>query len=487
MSRLRIENISKRFPGVNALTDVSFTVEPGEVHALCGENGAGKTTLMSILSGNLRADSGIIRLDNKEIMLKSPRDAFSHGIAIVHQHLSLVESLNVAENIFANDHPVNAIGVIRRAELYLRAERLLEWLDIPLKPRTPVSRLSPAEKQLTEIAKALARKPRILILDEPTAALTDRETSKLFRLITRQRQEGVSIIYISHRLHEIEAIADSVSVLKDGRFQGTFRRDEVTRAGLIRAMVGRELSAVNRGNTTSTEVALKIENLSAPGLKNVSFKLLKGEILGLAGLAGAGRTEIAKAIFGFNRSKGSVTLNGKRVSIRNPADALRLRLAYVPEERKSSGLFEGMSVLDNMLSAKLEVLPDHLYRKNLLLGEAGRIRDALRIATPNMNQKVLYLSGGNQQKVVLARWLLTEPEILIVDEPTHGVDVGAKNEIYGILSDLAARGKSIVMISSELPELLALCHRILVVKTGTIVGELSGEEATEEKIMQLAT
>ncbi|MEX1241660.1 MAG: sugar ABC transporter ATP-binding protein, partial [Cyclobacteriaceae bacterium] len=487
MSRLTINDISKSFPGVKALQHISFDVSDGEVHALCGENGAGKSTLMNILSGNLQPDQGSITLNNEKIILLNPQQAFAHGISIVYQHLSLAENLSVAENVFANQHPTNRFGVIQYGELFRRTKELLQRLHIELKPQTPLLNLSAAEKQMVEIAKALSRYPQLLILDEPTASLTEKETTTLFRIIRELKQQGVSIIYISHRLQEIEQIADRVSILKDGSYHGTFLRGEISREELIRRMVGRTLLKGKRTPRSLKEVLLESKELSGKGFRKISFELRKGEILGLAGLIGAGSTEIAKAIFGIESKTGDVLIHSKRTIINQPADALRKGIAYLPEERKRLALFPDMSITDNIVSAKLELSRNMIYNDNECANLARQFIKVLRITSTSEEQKTSFLSGGNQQKVVLARWLATNPEILIVDEPTHGIDVGSREVIYNILKNIALEGKGVIVISSELPELLALCHRILILKAGSLVGELSSEDASEEKITALAT
>lgn len=488
MTRLAIEHITKSFPGVKALRDVSFTIEQGEVHALCGENGAGKSTLMNILSGNLKPEKGQITLNGKRVVFENPLQAFSSGVAIVYQHLSLIHGLTIAENIFANQHPTNRWGLINYDELHRRTETLLTQLDIALKPETRVSLLSASEKQLVEIAKALAKRPQILILDEPTASLNEKESRNLYQIIQRLKNDGVSIIYISHRLAEVELLADRISVLKDGVHQGTYRRNDLTREDLIKKMVGRDLIDTEKVHSTTSDIILNVENLSGRGLHQISFALHKGEILGLAGLAGAGRSAIARAVFGIQQKKGTVHVNGSPVSISNPREAIQNGIAFLPEDRKNLGLFEGLSIKDNIVTAFLERRGTSLlYDDGLARQDAEQFCTTLHIATPDINQRVRNLSGGNQQKVMLARWLLTQPEILIVDEPTHGIDVGARQEIYEILNSLAEAGKGIILISSELPELLALCNRVLVIKAGTIAGELKGEQVTEEEIIKLAT
>lgn len=487
--RVQLDNISKSFPGVKALDRVSFSVMPGEVHAVCGENGAGKSTLMNILAGNVSPDEGNIIVNGKHVSFARPQQAFDAGIAIVHQHLSLCENLSIAENIFVNRAPSTRFGFIRYDSLFHQAEDLLRALNTSLDPRQRVAHLSAAQKQMVEIAKALSLKPQILILDEPTASLTATETATLFSIIRRFRRDGFSVLYISHRLPEIFEVADTITVLKDGKHQGTLPARQIDHNELIRLMVGRDLQERKKSVVNTGEVVLEVSNLSNRRLRNITFNVRRGEIVGLAGLVGAGRTEIARAIFGADKlATGAVRVAGKDIDLSHPARAMDAGIAYVPEDRKALGLFPQMSVRDNIASTMLGGT-----RRSLVFDSAAAKRhaeikkDQLRIVTPSLEKKVLELSGGNQQKVVLSRWLITSPDVLIVDEPTHGIDIGAKYEIYDLLERLKAEGKAVLMISSELPELLNMCDRILVVRDGRIAGELSREQATEENIMALAT
>lgn len=490
MAHLSIKNICKSFPGVKALDGVELNVLPGEIHALCGENGAGKSTLMNILAGNLQPDAGIIKINDELVNIDIPQTAFNLGVSIVYQHLSLVDNLNVAENIFANQQPTNKFGIIRFNELYQQTTLLLQQLNLSeINPRMLVSKLSPAQKQLVEIAKALAKKPAIFILDEPTASLTEKETNALFSILQKLKNQGVAIIYISHRLEEIFLLADRISILKDGKYQGTFLQKDITKDGLIKRMVGRELVTAKRASHLQTEVLLSVKNLCAKRFNDISFQLHRGEILGLAGLVGAGRTEIVRAIFGADDFvSGEVILKNEKLHISHPFQSISKGMAFVPEERKSLGLFADMSIQDNIISGKLSnALVGRWYNHNRVKQLALTSKDKLNIVTPGVQQKVNNLSGGNQQKVVLAKWLLTNPDVLIIDEPTVGIDVGAKFEIYEILKSLAEAGKGIIIVSSDLPELLGICDRILVIKKGLLVGELLHADATEEKIMALAS
>ena len=482
---LTISHITKWFPGVRALNDISFTVEPGEVHALCGENGAGKSTLMNILAGNLQPDAGELHWNGQLIRMASPQQARAFGIGIVYQERSLVDTLSVAENIFPGQHPRNRWGLIDYPALYAQTRQLLDRLHLTLSPQTSVGRLSPGQKQLVEIAKALATNPRLLILDEPTAALTERETSTLFGIVSDLQRQGVAIIYISHRMAEIGRIADRVTVLKDGQYQGTFEAKTTPVNQIIRLMVGRELQRIGYESFATDTVALEVRNLSGTRFRNVSFQLHKGEILGLAGLVGAGRTEVAQALFGQEPTTGGQLLrNGLVIRPKRPAEAVGHGIAYVPEERKSAGIFADMSVAENIVVAEQT---GRWFNAGTSHQTAGRFVEHLGIRTPSVRQTVGNLSGGNQQKVVLARWLNLKPDVLIVDEPTQGVDVGAKADIYAILRRLAANGTAILFISSELPELLSVADRVAVMHNGTLKTILSRAEATEETILQHAS
>lgn len=485
---LELENISKTFPGVRALDGVSIRVQPGEIHALCGENGAGKSTLLNILTGNLQPSAGVLKVNGQVVQLDGPTHATALGIAIVYQQLSVVDSLSVAENIFANRQPRNRFGLIDYGALNQKARTLLEQLKlIDLPPDRRVADLSPGQKQMVEIAKALSQHPAILLLDEPTASLTERETQTLFALLRQLREQGKAIVYISHRLTEIFALADVVSVLKDGRHQATLPIKDLSPDRLIRLMVGRDLSQAERESSLTEEVLLTVTGLSGERFREVSFQLHRGEILGLAGLVGAGRTEIARAIFGIDtRNAGSVELKGAKVNLRHPADAVKLGIGYLPEERKTLGLFAEQSMAQNIVAVKPPA-NGPWFDTQRVATIAEQYRQQLAIRTPSVQQQIDTLSGGNQQKTLLARWLLTDPDVLIVDEPTHGIDVGSKAEIYALLRQLARQGKGILLISSELPELLILSDRILVVRGGQVSATFDRAEATEERIINVAT
>jgi len=485
---LKLTNISKTFPGVKALSEVSFTLNEGEVHALCGENGAGKSTLMNILSGNLQPDKGgDILLNNKKITIQNFNYSRSLGIAIVYQERSLIDALSIAENIFANRSPKNRWGFINFEQLFTNTKAILNELDLDfLNPNTLVGELSPAEKQMVEIGKALSQNPKILILDEATASITEKETQTLFKIIKALKSKGVGIIYISHRLAEIFEITDTVTVLKDGKHQITQSVSDSSPEQLIKRMVGRDIVMLEGQSHTKEEIVLEVQNLSGGLFQDCSLQVKRGEIVALAGLVGAGRSEVARAIFGIDKkSNGAVKLNGNLLEIKHPADAIAQGIGYVPEDRKSQGLFMEMSVKDNILAGafgKSDAVSEQ-EKTNI----AQHYKAELRIQTPSLDQTIGLLSGGNQQKCILARWLHLNPKVLIVDEPTHGIDVGAKFEIYQLLRKLAEKGTAIILISSELPEVLILSDRILVMHLGEIKGELSKEEATEENILALAS
>lgn len=486
---LQLLHITKKFPGVTALQNVSLSIEEGEVHALCGENGAGKSTLMNILSGNQQPTAGEIFLDNKPVIIATNGQAQRLGIAIVHQEKSLSESLNIAENIYAGRQPVNKPGFINYTQLYDQTNILLQGLGLSyLSPKTLVKNISPAQQQMIEIAKALSLRPRILILDEPTASVTEKETAILYSIIRKLKKEKTAIIYISHRLQEIFTIADKVSILKDGKFQGTKNISATNTAELIRLMVGRDIQSLPARKSKQTEKALQLENLSGKGFDNISFSVNRGEIAGIAGLMGAGRTEIAKAIFGAEPvHSGIILIHGKAVKIRSTADAIQKGIGYIAEDRKTQGAFTEMNVAENIIAANLSAATlKKIFSYSLMHSIAETFKKRLNIATPDVRQLLKFLSGGNQQKVVIAKWLLADTDILIADEPTQGVDAGARFEIYNLLQQEAAKGKAILLISSELPELLLLCDTIYVIRNGRLAACFSKEEATEEKIMHAA-
>lgn len=489
---LEMRAIVKTYPGVRALDGVDFQVMPGEVHALVGENGAGKSTLMKILAGADSKDSGQVVVNGADVQIDTPQEAMRLGISIIYQEFNLVPYVNAAENIFLGREPTSAIpGVIDFGRMYADAQRVVDELGVPLDVRAPTNTLSVAQQQMVEIAKSTSRNSRIIAMDEPSATLTEHELENLFALIRKLKADGVSIIYISHRLDEVFQIADRVTVLRDGRLVGTKPVSQTDRDDIIRMMVGRELQdSIPKVTAQPGEVALSVRGLNRAGtLNDINFEVRRGEILGIAGLVGAGRTEVARAVFGADPvDSGDIWLDGRRVEVRSPRDAIRLGIGLVTEDRKALGLVLGMAVRENVSLANLGTLSRLgfvLRRKER--EAANRFVEELMIKTPSVEQAVGNLSGGNQQKVVLAKWMFTQSKVLIFDEPTRGIDVGAKTEIYQLMNNLAANGVAIVMISSELPEVLGMSDRILVMHEGSIVGELSREEATQERIMHLAT
>ncbi len=486
---LRCRGITKSFPGVQALAGVDLEVREGEVHALVGENGAGKSTLMHILAGVHQPEAGTIELRGRAVHIPDERHAQRLGIAIVFQERSLFDLLTVAENVFAGHPPLRRFGRIDRAKMLADTSALLRRIDLQVDPATPLGQLPVAQQQMVEIAKALSHESSLFILDEPTAALTAGETETLFHVIRQLREKGVGIIYISHRLAEIFRIADRVTVLKDGRLQGSRDVSATSAEELVSFMVGRELIAGATRTTSGTRGApvLEVKNLAGPKVKPATFSAWPGEILVFAGLAGAGRTELARLIFGADQAvSGEVHVNQRSVRIRSPKEGMAAGIGYLPEDRKELGLFPEMSIAENIAAARLECFGEWRLRTSRMEDTAAVYMKRLNIVAPGVHTPVGRLSGGNQQKVLLARWLVRNPSVLIVDEPTRGVDVHAKSEIYDLLRSLAADGKSILVISSDLPEVLALADRILVMRQGAIVAELNSESASEESIIRHA-
>ncbi|MGB2868890.1 MAG: sugar ABC transporter ATP-binding protein [Bacteroidota bacterium] len=487
---LEMHHISKRYSGVLALDNVAFSLEPGSVHCLLGENGAGKSTLIKILSGAIGKDSGEILLVGKPATIDSPSTAQRLGISTIYQDFKLVPELSVAENIMLGNEPTTLLQLIDYSAMNNRASALLRQLGEEIDPTEPVRKLSMARQQVVEIAKALSRNVRILILDEPTAPLTDRETDILFGIIRKLKTDGVGVIYISHRLEEVFKIGDRLSVLRDGKNVGTYRVDEVDRPMLIRLMVGRPLEdEFPHAELARSEEILRVEGLGSHSVHNVSFSLQKGEILGLAGLVGAGRTELARILFGADQAhQGTMLLEGKKILPRSPQKAIEAGIGLLTEDRNSQGLFLQMNVRENISAANLDSLcTGPFVRRKDEDAVAKRYINRLQVKTPDSETCVETLSGGNRQKVVLARWLFADSKVLIFDEPTVGIDVGVKYEIYELINDLAKNGVGVIVISSDMPELLGICTRIAVMCEGRITGFLTREEATQEKIMELAT
>jgi ribose transport system ATP-binding protein len=491
---LEMRGITKRFHGVSALQNVNLTIYPGEVHALMGENGAGKSTLMKILAGAYIADEGEIFIDGRPANITDPSAARRAGINLIYQELNVAPNLTVAENIFMGSE-LRRGQILDRAAMQTQAAAVLQRLGASFTPSTVVSSLSIAEQQQVEIARALKDNSRILVMDEPTAALSDRETERLFEVIRTLRTNGIAIIYISHRMEEVYALANRVSVLRDGQYVGSLDRDELSPDRLVQMMVGRPMQDFyeHRHQPVVGNVVLEVRNLTdGSKVQPTNLELRAGEIVGLSGLVGAGRTELSRLIFGADpKTGGEVILNGKKLEIRSPKDAIAAGIAYVPEDRKDQGLFLEMSSGRNII---LNMLKQDANAGVINWRSVGKIADAavrdLKIRLANLEVRAMDLSGGNQQKLLLARWLAIKPRVLLLDEPTRGVDIGAKSEIYRIISDLAQEGVAILMVSSELPEIVGLSDRVLVMREGRLVGELGGttdRQITQENIMAYAT
>ncbi len=498
MSFLEMIKISKTYPGVKALDQVGLSVRLGEVHAIAGENGAGKSTLMKIMTGVTKSDAGgVISVNGVPTLIRDPVHARALGINIIHQELSMVENLTIAENIFLAREPVNGIGFIAARQMNDSARKVLAELEIDIDPKTPMSKLSIGQKQMIEIARAISYESKIIIMDEPTASLSHHESTTLLRVIKKLRDQNIGIVYITHRLEEIFQIADHVTVLRDGKTVDSRPIAQMTRKVLMHKMIDRELSEFFGEHTShaTSEVVLSVRNLSmkfaAPHQAHVSgvnFDLHKGEVLGFFGLIGAGRTEIMEMIFGLRPSTGTISISGKAVEMRDPSTAIENGLGFVTEDRKGQGLVLGMNVRENFSLTHLEDYCsfDFVNRSKESAICDGFVRE-LGIRTPSNEQMIVNLSGGNQQKVVIAKWVARRPRILIVDEPTRGIDVGAKAEVHALLARLAEQGLSIIVISSDLPEVLAVSDRVLVVRGGSISGELSRAEASQESVMLAAT
>ncbi len=490
---LSMKSIDKRFAGVHALKGVDFELCEGEIHALVGENGAGKSTLMKALTGIFPKDSGEILYLGQPFNPQGPRDALDAGIAIVHQELNMMEHLTVAQNLFIGREATKRNGwFLDEKEQNRRAAELFERLNMFIDPQEKVSNLTVGKQQMVEIAKAVSHNLKILILDEPTAALTDREISDLFVIMRDLAKKGVGMIYISHRLDEIGVITDRVTVLRDGEYVGTKATKDLSKDEMINMMVGRVIYEKPKTKSTvlpDAPIVLKVENLNAGKLvKNISFELRKGEILGFAGLMGAGRTETMRALFGADKATGTISINGEPTIIESPQDAVRNGIGYLSEDRKRFGLAVKLTVQENAIMASYEDLcPDLFLPRTKLVEIATEYVEKLNVKTPSLDQVVRNLSGGNQQKVVIAKWLIKNCSVLIFDEPTRGIDVGAKSEIYHLMNELVQEGKSIIMISSELNEILRMSDRIAVMCEGKLTGIINIEEATQERIMALAT
>ena len=489
---LEMRNITKRFPGVVALNGVQLELRRGEVHCLLGENGAGKSTLMKILAGAEQLDSGQILIDGEAVEITSPHRAQQLGISMIYQEFNLSPFLSVAENIFlGREQRIGRTPFINWTQMYREAEEVLDRIRVKLDVRLPVNQLSVAQQQMVEIAKALAVHAKIIVMDEPSATLTNHELRALFDLIRTLRRQEIGLVYISHRLEEIFEIGNRVTVMRDGQYVSTHDCRDLTREKIIHLMVGRELKdEFPKEVFEPGEERLRVENLSRRGaFKDVNFTVHRGEIVGLTGLVGAGRTEVARTIFGADRKTGGmIYLDGQPVDVRSPQDAIARGIGFLTEDRKQQGLILGMTVRENTTIANLrELVVGPFIKRKKERQVAAKYVEELHIKTPHIEQIVQHLSGGNQQKVVLAKWLFTHSNVLIFDEPTRGIDVGAKVEIYKLMNELVRRGAAVLMISSELPEVLGMCDRILVMHEGRLAGELARAGATQEMIMGLAT
>ena len=488
-----MENIEKAFPGVKALDKVNLTVKAGTVHALMGENGAGKSTLMKCLFGVYSKDGGKIYLEGKEINFKSSKEALENGVAMVHQELNQALKRNVMDNMWLGRFPKVARGVPITSEkkMYKATKEVFDKLEINVDPKTVMSRMPVSQRQMVEIAKAVSYNSKVIVFDEPTSSLTEEEVEHLFRIINMLRDQGCGIIYISHKMAEILRISDEVTIMRDGKWIATKDAKGLTTDEIIKLMVGRELTNLYPPKTNEIgDVLLDVKDLSAmySKLRDVSFSARKGEILGVAGLDGSGRTELLENIFGVaTRKSGKLTLDGKPIRNRNSRDSIKNGFALLTEERRATGIFSILNIRENATISSLgKCRTGPLLNKKKLKKSTDWCIDSMRIKTPSQETKIRSLSGGNQQKVILGRWLLTEPTVLLLDEPTRGIDVGAKYEIYELIIDLAAKGKTVIMVSSEMPELLGVCDRILVMSGGRLAGEVNAADTTQEEIMALA-
>ena len=489
---LEMENISKEFPGVKALDNVQLKLKPGTVHALMGENGAGKSTLMKCLFGIYEKNSGKILLDGVEVNFKSTKEALENGVSMVHQELNQVLQRNVLDNIWLGRYPMKGFFVDEK-KMYNDTINIFKDLDIKVDPRKKVADLPIAERQMIEIAKAVSYKSKVIVMDEPTSSLTEKEVDHLFKIIKKLKESGVGIIYISHKMEEIKMISDEITILRDGKWISTNDVSKISTEQIISMMVGRDLTErFPKKDNTAKEMMLEVKNLTAlnqPSIQDVSFELYKGEILGIAGLVGSKRTEIVETIFGMRpKEHGEIILNGKTVKNRNPEEAIKNGFALVTEERRSTGIFSMLDIAFNSVISNLDRYKNKfkLLKNKDIEKDTKWIVDSMRVKTPSYSAKIGSLSGGNQQKVIIGRWLLTEPEVLMLDEPTRGIDVLAKYEIYQLMIDLAKKDKGIIMISSEMPELLGVTDRILVMSNGRVAGIVKTSETNQEEIMELS-
>ena len=489
---LEMAGISKSFPGVKALDDVQLKVKKGTVHALCGENGAGKSTLMKCLFGIYNKDAGIIKIEGKEVDFKNPRDAMDNGIAMVHQELNQVLQRSIMENIWLGRVPRKKAGFVDKNKMYKTTKEIFDNLGIDADPKERIGKLSVSRRQMVEIARAVSNNIKLLVLDEPTSSLADTEVEQLFSIINKLRDRGIGIIYISHKMEEVLRISDEITIMRDGKWITTGESSNFTLDKIISLMVGRKMNdRFPPKENTVGETIMSVEHLTSmymPGCMDVSFDLKKGEILGIAGLVGSRRTELLETIFGTrHHSSGTIKVHGKEIDNKTSHGALKNGFAMLTEERRANGLFSVDSVTFNSVIANISSYRKRLFLKNkLIMKDADWVIDSMNVKTPNRNTKIKSLSGGNQQKVIIGRWLLTKPEILLMDEPTRGIDVGAKYEIYQLIGNVAKQGKAVVVVSSEMPELLGICDRIAVMSNGHLSGILNRKNATQEKIMELA-
>ena len=489
---LEMENITKEFPGVKALDNVQLKLKPGTVHALMGENGAGKSTLMKCLFGIYEKDNGKILLDGVEVNFKSTKEALENGVSMVHQELNQVLQRNVLDNIWLGRYPMKGFFVDEK-KMYNDTINIFKDLDIKVDPKKKVADLPIAERQMIEIAKAVSYKSKVIVMDEPTSSLTEKEVEHLFRIIKKLKESGVGIIYISHKMEEIKMISDEITILRDGKWISTNDVSKISTDQIISMMVGRDLTErFPKKDNKAKEMILQVKNLTAlnqPSIQDVSFELYKGEILGIAGLVGSKRTEIVETIFGMRpKEHGEILLHGKSVKNKSPEDAIKNGFALVTEERRSTGIFSMLDVAFNSVISNLDRYKNkfRLLKNKDIERDTKWIVDSMRVKTPSYSTKIGSLSGGNQQKVIIGRWLLTEPEVLMLDEPTRGIDVLAKYEIYQLMIDLAKKDKGIIMISSEMPELLGVTDRILVMSNGRVAGVVKTSETNQEEIMELS-
>ena len=495
--RLEMRGVSKSFPGVKALDQVTLKVRPGTVHALMGENGAGKSTLMKCLFGIYHMDEGEVFVDGEKVNINNPDEALHKGLAMVHQELQPVPERTIAENMYLGRYPTKSVGplkVIDHAKMNAEAKKWLENVKMPFDPKRKLGELSISQMQSVEIAKAVSQEARLIILDEPTSSLTDNEVEALFRIVRDLRDRGVSFVFISHKMADLRKISDDITIMRDGGYVGTWEMKDISDDEIVKQMVGRELTNIYPPlDNTPGDILLEVNNFTSihdNSFKDCSFKLRRGEILGFGGLVGAQRTELMEAIFGIRHiTKGEIKLNGKKLDIKRPQDAIRNGIGMITEDRRGSGILGCLSIADNVSIASL----DHYLEAGIKLN-TKKIEDLvqdnvakLSIKTPSSKTLIQSLSGGNQQKVIISRWLANNPDVLIMDEPTRGIDVGAKYEIYQIMIALAKQGKGIIMISSEMPELIGVSNRIMVMCNGKITGEVEGAEATQENIMHFAT